>query len=135
MNSIVSSSQLSVMEAALGASALRHKVISDNIANVNTPGFKKSEVSFEDQLDEVLNGDGKKVAIVRTHEKHLPPPERQMGPVIKQITNTSLRVDGNNVDIDGEMAGMAKNTLYYNAMAQQISKYFTSLRSVIMGGR
>ena len=80
MNSIVSSSQLSVMEAALGASALRHKVISDNIANVNTPGFKKSEVSFEDQLDEVLNGDGKKVAIVRTHEKHLPPPERQLLP-------------------------------------------------------
>ena len=135
MNSIVSSDKLAVMESALGAAALRHRVISNNIANVNTPGFKKSEVSFEDQLESLLNGDGKKVALVRTHEKHLPLPERQVGPVVKEITNTSLRVDGNNVDIDAEMAGMAKNTIYYDALAQQISKYFSGLRSVITGGR
>ncbi|HWR40398.1 MAG TPA: flagellar basal body rod protein FlgB [Patescibacteria group bacterium] len=135
MNSVVSPSPLSVLESALGAAALRHRVISDNIANVNTPGFKKSEVNFEQQLDEALNGAGNKMALARTHEKHLPLMERQMGPSIKQITNTSMRVDGNNVDIDAEMAGMAKNTIYYDALTQQIRKYFSGLRSVITGGR
>ena len=48
--------------------------------------------------------------------------------------DTSIRLDGNNVDIDAEMAGMAKNSIYYQAVAQDIGRYFTSLKNAIKGG-
>ena len=54
---------------------------------------------------------------------------------INTITQTSYRTDGNNVDIDTEMAGMAKNNIYYNAVVQQVAGYFSGLRSVIKEGR
>jgi len=134
VKSILSSPQESILERAMSASALRHKVISNNIANVNTPLFKKSDVSFEDQLAEALAPT--KPAITRTHAKHLT--GKQAGgfdPVITTDKTTSLRTDGNNVDIDAEMAGMAKNTIYYDAVAQQLSRYFSNLKSVINEGR
>ncbi|WP_425060851.1 Flagellar basal body rod protein FlgB [Sporomusa carbonis] len=134
LDSLLNSTQLSVLEKALSAAALRHDVISNNIANVNTPGFKKSVVSFEDQLELAMSM--QKLPIVRTHERHLTiksafNPE----PTINTITNTSLRSDGNNVDIDSEMADLAKNSIYYDAVAQQISKYFANIKSAINEGR
>jgi len=134
VKSILSSPQESVLEQALGAAALRHKVIANNIANVNTPGFKKSDVVFEDKLAEAMSG--KKATLARTHAKHLP--GRQGGsfdPAIITDKTTSLRTDGNNVDIDAEMANVAKNTIYYDAVAQQLGRYFTNLKSAISGGR
>ena len=136
LDSLLKSTQVSVLEKALGAASLRHKVISNNIANVNTPKFKKSEVSFEDQLELAMSAD--KPAIARTHARHLPiksPGITNVEPAIHTITATSFRSDGNNVDIDSEMAGLAKNSIYYDAVAQQINKYFAGIKSVINGGR
>lgn len=135
LDSLLKSTQVSVLEKALNAASLRHKVISNNIANVNTPKFKKSEVSFENQLELAMGAE--KPAIARTHVRHLP--IKSIGinvePTINTITTTSFRSDGNNVDIDSEMAGLAKNSIYYDAVAQQINKYFTGIKSVISGGR
>lgn len=135
LNSLLKSTQLSVLEKALSAASLRHKVISNNIANVNTPNFKKSEVSFEDQLK--LAMDVKKPQISRTHARHLPISSTGINvePKINMINTTSFRSDGNNVDIDTEMASLAKNSIYYDAVAQQIGKYFTGIKSAINGGR
>ncbi|SMC66852.1 flagellar basal body rod protein FlgB [Sporomusa malonica] len=134
LNSILKSTQISVLEKALGAASLRHKVISDNIANVNTPRFKKSEVSFEDQLDLAMNT--KNTPLARTHERHLPIKSGlNIEPTINTITTTSFRSDGNNVDIDSEMASLAKNSIYYDAVAQQMNKYFASIKSAINEGR
>jgi len=136
LNSLLQSSQVSVLEKALGAASLRHKVISNNIANVNTPKFKKSEVSFENQLELALSSE--KAPIARTHERHLPVKStgiNDVEPMINTITTTSFRNDDNNVDIDSEMAGLAKNTIYYNAVADRINKYFSNLKSVINGGK
>lgn len=139
LQSILTTPNAYVLEKALGASSLRQKVISDNIANVNTPHFKKSEVVFEDVLQKALDGSNKgKLSLVRTNKKHLPIPTTGMGsldPEINKITTTSMRNDDNNVDIDIEMADMAKNNIYYNAAAQQLGKYFTGLKSVINGGK
>ncbi len=135
LNAIFSSPRAAVLEQAINASSLRQKVISNNIANVNTPGFKKSDVIFEDVLNEALNGNGK-LPMVRTNEKHLPLMQRGVpSPLIQTDTNTSLRTDGNNVDIDGEMANMAKNNIYYNAVVQQLSGYFSGIKSVIKEGK
>jgi len=136
LKSIVSSPYVNMLQTALGASALRQQVISDNIANVNTPGFKRSEVSFENRLNEVLEASKKPSVIVRTHEKHFPVRiNTNISPEINTITQTSLRVDGNNVDIDAEMAEMAKNNIYYNALVQKTQSYFSNLKNVISGGR
>ncbi|CUH96080.1 hypothetical protein P22_2168 [Propionispora sp. 2/2-37] len=138
LNSIVSPLYAATLEQALSASSLRHKVISNNIANVNTPGFKKSEVVFESLLQRALDGgDGDTLPLVKTHEKHLPlaSPGEMVTPVVNTIGTTSMRTDENNVDVDIEMAEMAKNNIYYNAVAQQIGKYYTGIKSVINGGK
>jgi flagellar basal-body rod protein FlgB len=133
LGSLLSSSQLKVLEQSLSASSLRHKVISNNIANVNTPGFKKSDVVFESKLQEALGNN--KLAMSQTNEKHLD--GRQSSSLAPSIISDSysIRMDGNNVDIDAEMANLAKNNIYYDAVAQQISTYFSNLKSVIKGGQ
>ncbi len=133
VKSILSSPQETVLEQALGASALRHRVIANNIANVNTPGFKKSDVVFEDKLAEAMSG--KPLPMARTHAGHLPGRQGDaFAPSVVTDTTTSLRTDGNNVDIDAEMANVAKNTLYYEAVASQLNRYFSNLKSAIRGG-
>lgn len=134
LGKIMRSSNLNTLNSALQAASLRHQVISDNIANVNTPGFKRSEVLFEQLLAEKMQEpDANQLQVVRTHAKHLPLPlpEAPVAPVIERIDTTTMRTDGNNVDIDAEMAGMAKNTIYYNAAAKRLGDYFTGLKSVI----
>lgn len=134
LNSILSSSRVTVLEQALAASSLRQKVISNNIANVNTPGYKKSEVRFEDMLQSAMNGD--RIPLLQTNPRHLP--LQQSGiptPQVNVIGNTSMRTDGNNVDIDIEMANLAKNSIYYDAIAQQLGSYFSVIKSAIKEGR
>lgn len=133
LGSLLSSPQLKVLEQSLAASSLRHKVVSNNIANVNTPGFKKSDVVFESKLQDALNNN--RLAMSQTNEKHLG--GRQTAGFTPSIVtdNYSIRTDGNNVDIDAEMANLAKNTIYYDAAAQQVSIYFSNLKSVIKEGR
>ncbi|QDR80484.1 flagellar basal body rod protein FlgB [Sporomusa termitida] len=135
LNSLLKSTQVSVLEKALDAASLRHKVISNNIANVNTPKFKKSEVSFEDQLALALKPHN--TSIARTHERHLPLRSglKNVEPTVNTITTTTLRSDGNNVDIDSEMASLSKNSIYYDAVAQQLNKYFSGIKSAINEGR
>lgn len=136
-----------ILEKSLAASSIRHQVISDNIANVNTPGFKRSVVAFEEELAKYLyedkseNKDKKvKLDLTLTHKKHLDIKKNMLStpsldPQVKIIDDNYMRVDGNNVDIDRENALMAKNNIYYQAVAKQISGYITGMQSVIQGGR
>lgn len=134
LKSLLSAPQISVLEESLYASSLRQKVISNNIANVNTPGFKKSEVIFEDLLQEQLAG--KSMPLARTNDRHLSGgKDGELAPFVNTVETTSFRTDGNNVDIDVEMANLAKNNIYYNAVAQQLSRQLSNIKSVINGGR
>lgn len=107
------------LERGLDASSLRNTVISDNLANVDTPGFKRSDVSFEGILEDETR---------RTTEG-------EWKPKVVADTTTSMRQDGNNVDIDAEMTKLAENTIYYEALIRQISSQFSALRSAITEGR
>ena len=143
LNSLLQSTQVSILQKALSAASLRHKVISNNIANVNTPKFKRSEVSFEDQLATAMDSKSTSgsTLLARTHERHLPLQAKSqtsvlnVEPTVNAITANSFRTDDNNVDIDSEMAGLAKNNIYYNAVTDQISKYFSNIKSAINGGK
>ncbi|MCR4402719.1 MAG: flagellar basal body protein [Firmicutes bacterium] len=106
------------LSKVLDALSLRHEVTADNIANVNTPGFKARRVLFEDQL---------KAAISRGD-----PGSWQ--PTIEE-DHLSVRRDGNSVDIDLEMACLAETTMMYSAMSRLVSDRFSLLKYVISEGR
>lgn len=125
-----------VLEKALDAAWMRNEVISNNIANVNTPGYKKSYVSFEDQLSSAVSEFS--IGSLSKNPKFLPignDARNIPAPAVIQESFTSVRQDGNNVDIDSEMADLAKNTIKYNALITQISKQFGNIRTAINEGR
>jgi flagellar basal-body rod protein FlgB len=109
---------------ALDAYALRHQTISNNLANINTPGYKRQEVSFEDQLAGALQA-GSNPAGGAAHTVS------QVTPSVTTIRNTSARADGNNVDLESENIDLAVNTLRFEALSQQVGGYFTGLKAVI----
>lgn len=138
LEQVVNAPVVDYLSRGMAAANLRHEVISDNIANVNTPAFKRSSVVFEDLLAKELNldSDGNKLQMVRTHDRHLPMAEfRRAQAVIERDDHTLMRVDHNNVDIDVEMADMAKNQLYYNSLVSQLGGHFTNLKNVITSGQ
>ncbi|ERL03596.1 flagellar basal-body rod protein FlgB [Mitsuokella sp. oral taxon 131 str. W9106] len=134
LEQLVNGPSIGYLARGLAASSLRQEVISNNMANVNTPNFKRSEVRFEDMLAKELaldDGSGR-MQVVRTHDRHLPiRPIGTARPIVEEDGQTTMRVDKNNVDIDIEMASLAKNQLYYNAMATELGSYVSRLKGVI----
>ena len=134
-NRIFDSAPINLLEKALVGSSLRHKVITNNIANINTPGYKKMDVSFEEELAAAADASEGRQTLARTHPNHLLPGSANSRPNrIRTIDNTSLRSDGNNVDIDAEMAAMTKNNIFYNTVAQRIGGYYNNIKLAIKGG-
>lgn len=126
-----------VLEKTLDAASLKQAVIADNMANVNTPGFKRAEVAFEEELRAALSR-RPGVRLVTTHPGHVragKPDLANLSPSICREMQTSLRNDGNNVDIDAEAARLATNTLVYTAVARCVTSRFGMLRSAITEGR
>ncbi len=117
----------------LDATALRQKVIADNIANADTPGFKKTVVHFEDALAQALGGHA--LPLKTTHPRHIGADLTGVHPRTEQVTATSLRTDGNNVEVEEEMINMVTNTIKYRSAAQFLSGKYAKLRYVISGGR
>ncbi len=133
LEQIMNSANVNNLSRGLEAAGLRQKVLANNIANVNTPNFKRSEVVFETLLAKELYGDDSgRLDMVRTNDKHLPMnSEGGARAAMVQDNTTTMRTDNNNVDIDVEMANLAKNQIYYNAMAQSIGGYFTKMKNII----
>ncbi len=136
LDQIMRSSNFDILERGISAANLRHEVISDNLANVNTPNFKRSEVVFEEVLAKELFGDNSdKLPLVRTHDRHLPIPKHdRANAYVQRDDTTTMRVDNNNVDIDIEMASLAKNQLWYNAMTRMLGGHISKIKSVMQGG-
>lgn len=135
LEQIFNSPMFDYMPRAMTAANMRQEVIANNIANVNTPNFRKSNLEFENLLAREIYGeepDGK-LKMARTHDKHLPykPREFHAEPTIIQDNSTVMRVDDNNVDIDIEMANLAKNQLYYNALVTEFGGHVSLLKSAI----
>jgi flagellar basal-body rod protein FlgB len=129
-------SNLGLREKALDAAWVRNEVIAQNIANVDTPGYKRSSVSFEEYLD---NASGKKSFKGNTTDRrHIPIGKNSRKArirVTRDNSELSSRLDGNNVDIEYEMAQLAKNDIRYNTLIQSISGAYQRIRTVINEGR
>jgi len=125
-----------LLQRAMSASVIRQEVIADNIANVDTPHFKRRDVAFESELNRVLvpPRTGALQASL-THSRHIPfhrPRDyHEVTPIVYLDYTTTYRNDGNNVDIEKEMVDARENTLRYMAMSRRVSDNFSLLASVM----
>lgn len=112
-----------VMEKSLDALWLKQNVISNNIANVDTPGYKSQEVEFEDLLSKAVSNSN--------DIKDIDVPDAK---VIKN-SNTSIREDGNNVDIDTENIELYRTQIQYEYMVKKLSDQYSNIKLAIMEGK
>ena len=127
------------MESALSAASLRQSVLANNIANVDTPHYKRSDVAFEEMLAQAMGGQSGTQALPGkvTNARHIPINGSSMttvpNPQVVTENSTSINNNRNNVDIDKEMALMAENQLRYNLLVQQINHDVKMMRTAIEG--
>lgn len=119
---------VNVMGAALDATAKREAIISNNIANVNTPNFKRKDIRFETELKNAFiraNGDEVDFKVKNLDLKALEPK------VYTDYAELSYRYDGNNVDINTENGIAAANQIKYNGLMDALNKDFAQMKSVM----
>lgn len=122
-------SQIDILKKTLNVSWLKNKAITNNIANVDTPGYKREVVRFDSVLANAIAGE----KLTKTHSKHID--TASDGPRIEKERNTSFRQDDNNVDIDTEMSELSKNQIQFNIATQQLNSKLARLRKAIDSGR
>ncbi len=130
---VLFSNTIVVLEKLLDFQSQRHSLLSANVANVDTPGYKGFDLEFSDELKKAVGSKGT-LPLRRTNERHLPQGANRLSEVKGNLVSrgTTRRRDGNTVDLDKEMAKLAENNLYYNTAAQLISKKMNSLRNAIL---
>ncbi|AEE91362.1 Flagellar basal body rod protein FlgB [Tepidanaerobacter acetatoxydans Re1] len=127
-------SNIDVMEKLLDVKLKRYELISNNLANVDTPGYKRMGMSFEEILMNSLNQ--RTIPLAATNDKHIDPRKKleDIKPKIYRQEDYSFRNDENNVDIDKEMVEMIKNNFSYNIISDQIITNLKILQTAISEG-
>lgn len=123
------------LEKGLTAVTKRGEVIANNIANVDTPGFKADQVEFESHLiREMQRSQGDEFVSKKTRAGHIDFDQQdgQWLTVTKQ-EDTTMRMDENNVDIDAQMAAQADNTIQYYTLVRKISEQLGRLNIAVEG--
>jgi flagellar basal-body rod protein FlgB len=116
----ITGAQVDLLSRLLDVASLRHRVVANNVANVNTPGYRRLELNFEDAFQRAIakNEAGK------LNPRHLK---------VAEGSADSERADGNTVDIGREMGRLDQNTLIYRTFAQILAVRLAALRSAITG--
>ena len=129
-NDITNDPVARALKFALNGLSRRQQVGSQNISNIDTPGFKGSSVPFEAQLQAALRGTQN--ALLVTNPAHIQPGAADLSNV-RTVTDihTVGRNDGNNVDVEREMYQLADTTIRYTAMTRVITERLGWLRTVI----
>lgn len=118
------------MKQAMGAVSKREEVISNNIANVNTKGYKRFDVVLKDEINNKND-----ISLKRTHSKHLQDGSVNSSYEVKRDDSSSMRLDGNNVDVDVEMSNLAANSILFNSLVTSINNEYSMKSNVIRGGK
>ena len=118
---------INVLDRASDASWTRNEIIANNIANVDTPGYKRQDLNFEDELERALGNSryrsmDQKVSSLK--DKHL------KARVVNDYSNFSYRTDKNNVDIDTENVTLAANQVKYQGLMAGLNSEFKNLLAV-----
>lgn len=132
--------RIPILSKALDAYTLRHKVISSNIANIGTPGYKSKNVDFESTLANAMGSDS--VIGAQTNPHHFAigasaAPQAQPLNVVEsnpgQLKNEELTSGINDVDIDSEMAELAKNQILFKYASRLLGESFRGIQKSIRG--
>lgn len=119
-----------VLAAALRGYDARNAAIANNIANAETPGYKRVDVSFESALAQAVEDDRAALGARRGGRSH---EVSGFAATLRTVDTTALRADGSNVDPDDEMARMAANQLAHSTVTALLDKRFGQFRTAILG--
>lgn len=119
---------INVLDRAADAAWQRNEAISNNIANVDTPGYKRQDVAFESVLQQALGNNRYESMDDKVANVDL---SRLRGRAYLDYANYSYRLDGNNVDIENENVMLAENQLKYQGLISSINREFTNLKTVM----
>lgn len=122
---------INILDKAADASNLRNELISNNIANVDTPGYKRKDINFEAMLQAEIAGKNTLYDSVKAANRDLTTLDAQ---VFTDNSSLSYRLDGNNVDIATEEAYLAENQIKYNTLVDMMSQEFSRYKSVLSNG-
>ena len=136
---IFENTKIPILSKALDAYSLRHKVISSNIANIGTPGYRSKSVEFESMLSQAVAKTSVKPAA--TNERHFElsagSGDVQSPSVVDAspdgMSDEEMKSGINDVDIDMEMAEMAKNQIRFKYVSRLISESFRGIQKSIRG--
>lgn len=126
---------ITALSQALDLGSARLQAISNNISNVNTPGFKRQDATFAALLQSAEGGDALPQAAPNPRHLTLDDDSRSGAPSLVTQRSGSMRPDGNNVDIDAETSQMAAAEIYYQTVSQLLSGQFAGTKYAIAGGR
>lgn len=116
-------------QGALDGASARHAAFASNVANVNTPGYRRKDVPFEAELGAFVR------SRISSCTGAVCGPERSFHPSVVEDPAGAARADGNNVDVEVEMVRLAENTMRYQALAQYVGGFFSGLKYVINNSR
>ena len=109
---------MNYLEAGLKAESTRQKAIANNIANVNTPGYRRSDIRFEELLAKAIGSKGE-----------IEPSELE--PEFYQPKTTQVKANGNDVAMDTEVGELVKNSLRYKTYIQLLKKKYRQMEMAI----
>ncbi|MEN6348093.1 MAG: flagellar basal body rod protein FlgB [Syntrophomonas sp.] len=139
LEKIFNSRTETLLNKAMDASVLRNDVFANNIANAETPKFKRSEVIFEENIKKAMEKPEPHGRLSVTNSRHIqieeenPVKLEDFQPELRELKDLSYRNDENNVDIDVETAKMIKNKINYDALGESMSNELSLLRMAITG--
>ena len=117
-------SNLNLMAKSLDWAAERQKILAHNIANADTPGYKRMELEFPQELK-------KRMELKKTHPRHMSGAVN--GRSVSWFDRGAVRVDDNNVDVEVEEVRLAENAMYFQSVTEELNRSFKRLRTAIQG--
>lgn len=121
---------VNVLNKAADASSYRNEVLSNNIANATTPGYKRKDVAFEQSLSRAIESAGTQADSL-TQKVHNIDLDTAKATLYVDRAELSYRLDENNVDISTENSELASNQLVYEGLIDSINSEFSRLKSVL----
>lgn len=127
--------QVGVYQAALGGLSTRQRAIAENVANADTPGYMRKEVGFERALRSAIRGEaaGEDFPLLTSQSRHfgLGPLGSGVEPTVTTVRDEVYRNDGNNVDVEAQMAELAETRMRYDTMATLARGKFEGLKGLL----
>ncbi|OJU65472.1 MAG: flagellar basal-body rod protein FlgB [Armatimonadetes bacterium 55-13] len=117
------SQQLNNLQNAMGRTTERQAMLTGNLANANTPGYKRKDMDFNIVLDAELHPSDVRMQEMRDRQAQM------------RSDRSSIRLDGSNVDMEREVMSLAETELRYQALTDMTASYFSGLKNVIREGR